>query len=461
MFPIPLQGPVNSMLNLAELLCLSGLRVTFLVTDHIHARLQRHSSVGSRFRSYPDFQIRAIQDGLPDDHPRGESFLELFESMGTKTRPLLKEMLSDLQVSCVVVDGILGFACDVADELGVPFFCMRTISAACLWIFFCLPELIESGELPFQDDMGTLIESVPGMETYLRRRDLPSFCRSPDTSDPHIDLYKNERQVNSRARGLILNTFQDLEAPILNRIRSACPNVYTVGPLHAHVKSRLVEAGKTPPATTFSSSLWEEDRSCMRWLDSQPPGSVLYLSFGSLAVVNQDQMAELWHGLVNSGQRFLWVIRPDAISSEIPAKLLDGSRERGYVVGWSPQEEVLAHPAVGGFWTHGGWNSTLEGVWEGVPMMCSPCFLDQQVNSRLVGEVWGLGMVVEDGFDRGSIEGAVVRLMVGKWEELRVRAAEVAMSARRCVSEGGSSFRDLDRLVQDIESSGSCGGAHR
>ncbi|KAH6762727.1 hypothetical protein C2S52_020160 [Perilla frutescens var. hirtella] len=456
-FPLPLQGPVNSMLKLAELLCLGGLHITFLVTDHIHGRLQRHSNIHTRFQSYPGFRIRTISDGLPESHPRGDKFLELFESLRTKTRPLFKELLQscDDRISCVIADGVLGFTCDVANDVGIPIFYVRTISAACLWVFFSLPTLIHSRELPFQgDDLDILVKSVPGMDRYLRRRDLPSFCRSGDIGDPNIELYKTESKENPRAYGLILNTFEELEAPILSEMRNVCPNIYTIGPLHAHLKAKLAASAISPPA--LSNSLWEEDRTCVTWLDSQPLKSVLYVSFGSLATIRKDQLMEFWHGLVNSGQRFLWVIRPDSVAgkdweSQIPVELSEGTKQRGYIVDWAPQEEVLAHPAIGGFLTHSGWNSTLESIYEGVPMICWPYFLDQQVNSRLVEEEWKLGLDMKDTCDRSTIEKTVRNLMEVRKEEFLRSADQMAKSAKTSLIEDGSSYSHLERLIEDIK----------
>ncbi|KAD7480199.1 hypothetical protein E3N88_03335 [Mikania micrantha] len=413
-FPLPLQGPVNSMLKLAELLCLSGLHITFLVTDHIHTRLVKYSNIQSRFNGYPGFRLETISDGLPEDHPRLE--LCLWKS----------------------------------NDVGLPIIYVRTISACCLWVFFCLPKLIESGEIPFTgNDLDTPIKSIPGMEGFFRRRDLPMFCRSGSLSDPNLNLYLPEATENSRAHGLIVNTFDDLEGPILAHIRAFCPNLYTIGPLHSHLKYKL-------PGQSLSSSnsLWKEDMSCITWLDSQPPKSVLYVSFGSLAVMTKEQYMEFWHGLVDSGSRFLWVIRPDSVTSDpmdIPSELSKGTKERGYIVQWAPQEEVLAHRAVGGFLTHSGWNSTLESVIEGVPMICWPYFLDQQVNSRYVGEVWKLGLDMKDTCDRVIIEKTVRELMEYRKDEFWKSADEMAKYAKQCLMEGGSSYGNLERLVNDIK----------
>ncbi|KAK9061111.1 hypothetical protein SSX86_018291 [Deinandra increscens subsp. villosa] len=466
MFPLPLQGPVNAMLKLAELLCLSGFHITFLLTDHIHTQLLKYSNIHSRFNAYPGFRLETISDGLPENHPRsGAELMDLFNSLKIKTMILFKDLLtsgklnSDLRrpVTCVIAEGCMGYACDVVNDVGLPVIYVRTFSACCLWVFFCLPKLIESGEIPFMgNDLDRQIKSIPGMEGFIRQRDLPMFCRTRNLPDPDLNHYlQNLPEITecSRAHGLILNTSDALEGPILAQIHAFCPNLYTIGPLHSHLKYKLLgQPSSLPPS---SNGMWKEDMSCITWLDSQPPKSVLYVSFGSLAVMTKDQYMEFWHGLVNSGSRFLWVIRPDSVTTdptEIPLELSKGTEERGYIVGWAPQVEVLAHRAVGGFLTHSGWNSTLESVIEGVPMICWPYFFDQQVNSRYVGEVWKLGLDMKDTCDRVIIEKTVRELMEDRKDEFRKSADEMAKFAKECLMEGGSSYANLERLVKDIKS---------
>ncbi|KAK3226256.1 hypothetical protein Dsin_006118 [Dipteronia sinensis] len=145
----------------------------------------------------------------------------------------------------------------------------------------------------------------------------------------------------------------------------------------------------------------------MTRLDSQPSSSVIYDSLGSIVNASRDQMLEFWHGLVNSGKPFLWVIRPDLIVGEsgIDSMELDMvTKERGFIVSWAPQEEVLTHPAVGGFLTHNGWNSTLESISAGVPMICWPQIADQQVNSMCVSDIWKIRFDMKDTCDRSTVE---------------------------------------------------------
>ncbi|KAL6954225.1 7-deoxyloganetic acid glucosyltransferase [Sarracenia purpurea var. burkii] len=164
------------------------------------------------------------------------------------------------------------------------------------------------------------------MEHFLRHRDCSSFCRNGDSINRNFQVLLNETRKTIQAQALILNTFEDLEGSILTHARSECPNIYTIGPLHAHLKSRIT----TP--TTSSNNLWEEDSSCLTWLGTQPLRSVIYVSFGSLAMVTKDQLIEFCHGLINSGKHFLWVIRPDSVvdgNSQILTELLEDTKEKG------------------------------------------------------------------------------------------------------------------------------------
>ncbi|KAK7307269.1 hypothetical protein VNO77_40176 [Canavalia gladiata] len=123
------------------------------------------------------------------------------------------------------------------------------------------------------------------------------------------------------------------------------------------------------------------------------------------------------------------------------------------MVGWAPQEEVVAHKGVGGFLTHSGWNSTLESIVAGVPMICLPCFGDQYVNNKLVSEVWKLGLDMKDLVcDRNLVEKMVNDLMTHRREEFLNSAQTMAKLANQSVSPGGSSYSNLDRLIQYIKS---------
>lgn len=460
-FPFPVQGHMNSMFKLSELLCLAGIDVTYLITVENHKRLSQNTNSFSWYDKYPGFRFQMLPENVSQGNgPQIDLFMNLYESLKT-AKPFFRELLvgqgQTKPVTCLIADGLMKFTLDLGEETGVPVIYFRTASPCSVWTYFCFDRLVEAGDCPFEaDEMDVPIRSVPGMEGFLRRCDLPSMFRVREINDSSLcKIFSIETEQTVRARAFILNTFEELDGPIISQLRTKIPNIYTVGPLHAHLKARL-ELETNSSTMGSSNSLREEDMSCIEWLDDQPFKSVIYVSFGSLATVTKEQLMEFWYGLVNSGHRFLWVIRIDSVADkndeqEFPKELEEGTNARGYTVNWAPQEEVLAHPAIGGFLTHCGWNSTLESIYEGVPMICWPYLADQQTNSRFVGEVWKLGLDIKDTCDRFIIEKAVKDLMGVRKEEFAKSAKEMATLARKAVNEGGDSYNNLNKLIKDIK----------
>ncbi|PPS19494.1 hypothetical protein GOBAR_AA01089 [Gossypium barbadense] len=395
-FPLPLQGHINSMIKLAELLAIAGFKLTFLNSHHNHERLVKFNNIAAHSERYPGFQFKTITDGLPLNHPRsGSWFLDMFEdTMELKMKESLREVLvnSSPPVDCIIGDG----------------------SPCCFWVYHSIPDIIQAGELPINvvsevwkigldmkdvcdskivekmvndvmvdrkeefaksasemakvtnqcvnvgsEDMDRLITTVPGMETYLRCRDLPTFCRKLDIEDSSMKLVVKQTRKSLQADALILNTAEELDGPILSQIRTKCPRVYAVGPLHAQLNTRL-NAKHGESYDHFSNTLWEVDKSCIFWLNKQPNRSVIYVSFGSITSTSREQLVELWYGLLNSKTKFLLVVRPNSVigkdgeGEDVVMELMEKSKDRGYIVNWAPQEAVLNHPAIGGFFTHNG-----------------------------------------------------------------------------------------------------------
>ncbi|GAB4831414.1 hypothetical protein Ancab_005425 [Ancistrocladus abbreviatus] len=162
-----------------------------------------------------------------------------------------------------------------------------------------------------------------------------------------------------------------------------------------------------------------------------------------MAVISETEFLEVAGGLANSEQPFLWVIRPGLVRDmdglhPLQGRLLDMITKKGHIIDWAPQQEVLAHPAIGGFWTHSGWNSTLESICEGVPMICLPIFADQAINARFASEVWKVGILLENstGLERAEVEKAVRSLMEEKeGADIRERTAYLKNKAILCLKE--------------------------
>nr|GEU91523.1 7-deoxyloganetic acid glucosyltransferase-like [Tanacetum cinerariifolium] len=380
------------------------------------------------------------------------------------SKPLFREMMisgrlsrkSERPVTVMILNAFFSFAVEVGLETSTPVFCFQTISPCSSWTcFFNLSTLIEAGEVPFkEEDMDKLVENVPGTQHLLRKRDLAGFCRLDDMSNGEVQRVLKEALLTPRTQGLIVNTFEELDALVLPYMRKLCPNIYPIGPLHSLHKARIL-ANTTQPPKISSNSVWMEDCTCLSWLDNHPPKTVVYVSIGSLAMMKFEQLLEIWYGLVNSGKPFLWVRRPGSISegyneSHVPTDLLDHTKEMGCIVDWAPQEDVLAHQAIGAFLTHSGWNSTMESIAVGVPMICWPYFYDQQVISRFVGEVWKVGVDIKDTCDRLIVEKAIRDVMDNKRDIFIQSATLWENLAKESISEVGSSSKSLARLVADI-----------
>ncbi|KAL4325632.1 hypothetical protein GQ457_11G007270 [Hibiscus cannabinus] len=218
--PFPALGHVKPMLKLAELLSHATFQVAFINTEYIHHLLLPSIDLDAFLRRFPNFHFLTIPDGLPPHHPRFS--VDLLSSIGSATATALRQpMVSDYLLSrtttCIIADGIMSSsAVSAGEEFGIPVLAFRTFSACCTWVYFHLWKLIEEGEVPFQDkDMDKLVNCIPGLENVLRRRDLPSICRVERAGDPILEFFIKEVKAMQRASALILNTFHELEAPMV------------------------------------------------------------------------------------------------------------------------------------------------------------------------------------------------------------------------------------------------------
>ncbi|KAM0951394.1 putative UDP-glucuronosyl/UDP-glucosyltransferase [Dioscorea sansibarensis] len=240
---------------------------------------------------------------------------------------------------------------------------------------------------------------------------------------------------------IICNSFHEIEAPTFNFM----PKVLPIGP--------LLSGRRTGKAV---GNFWPEDSSCVSWLDKQNLSSTIYVAFGSFTVFDKLQFRELALGLELTGRPFLWVVRQDLTDQTCNA-YPEGFRERvgsrGMIVGWSPQQRVLAHPSIACFVSHCGWNSTMEGLTNGVPFLCWPYFTDQFMNRTYICDVWKNGLEVNRGEDgivsREEISGKIEKLLGD--EEIKAKASALKDLAFSAISQGGSSFKNFNSLIETIK----------
>ncbi|KAM5575651.1 hypothetical protein ABKV19_014553 [Rosa sericea] len=460
--PFPAQGHINPMLKLAKLLHHKGFHITFVNTEYNHKRLLKSRGPNS-LDGLPSFTFETIPDGLPPtDANATQDIASLCVSTRTKCLPYFRELLSKLNstpnippVSCIVSDGVMSFTVEAAQELGLPEVLFWTTSACGFMAYMQYQNLIDEGLIPLKDAscltngyLETEIDWLPGMRG-IRLRDIPTFIRTTDPEDSMINTLLIETERAKRASAIILNTFDDLEHEVLDALKNLLPPIYSIGPLQLQLRSEDTEL------KSIQSNLWKDEPECLEWLDSKAPNSVVYVNFGSITVMTSEQLIEFAWGLANSNKTFLWVIRPDLVGGEsavVPPEFVEETKERSLLTTWCPQEQVLSHPAIGGFLTHSGWNSTLESVCAGVPMICWPFFAEQQTNCRYCCKEWGIGMEIEGYVNRSNIEELVRKLMEGEeGKDMRKKAMEWKKLAKEAATApDGLSFLDWDKMVNEV-----------
>ncbi|KAI3947791.1 hypothetical protein MKX01_034456 [Papaver californicum] len=187
-----------------------------------------------------------------------------------------------------------------------------------------------------------------------------------------------------------------------------------------------------------SHSLWKEETECLKWIDSKEPNSVVYVNFGSVTVMTTQQLIEFAWGLANSKHDFLWVVRANIVKGDtatLPTEFVEETKDRGLLASWCPQEDVLKHPSIGVFLTHSGWNSTIESISGGVPVICWPFFAEQQTNCRYSYVHWGIGMEIDNNVKRDEVEKLVREVMKGeKGKAMKNRAVEWKKKAEDAIS---------------------------
>ncbi|XP_043711659.1 UDP-glycosyltransferase 88F4-like [Telopea speciosissima] len=361
-------------------------------------------------------------------------------------------------IRAFVMDYCFTPAFSVASDLGIPTYYYISTGALFLSFLLYLPTIHNQTTKSFKH-FNTTDLNFPGLPP-IPASHMPE--RLLDRDDEGYPYFLEMSFSLPKSKGIIVNTFESLESRVIKAItdglcvpKAPTPPVYCIGPLIASPINRSVEG--------------ESVSQCLSWLDAQPSQSVVFLCIGSRGVFSKAQVKEIAVGLEKSGQRFLWALRKPISEDNkkhfsmergdsdldvlLPEGFLDRTKDRGLVVKeWAPQVEVLNRESVGGFVTHCGWNSVLEAVCAGVPMVAWPLYVEQHMNRAVLVEQMKLAMPMEESED-GMVSAAEVEKRVRVLMEseegkvFRKRRQKMKEEAMAAWSEAGSSTIAFTKLA--------------
>ncbi|KAM3357100.1 UDP-glycosyltransferase 75C1 [Capsicum galapagoense] len=447
----PGQGHINPSLQLAKRLVNLGIKVTFSTSLTAFHRISKLPNIeGLSFAPFSDgydgklnVSVGEVDSFYYSIVSHGSEFVtQLIESRAAKGHPF----------SRVIYTTLMGWVGIVAKGLNVPS-TFYWIQPAAVWdiYYYCFTEYADY----FKNCSHDQVVELPGLPR-LSPRDFPSFVFADVNSTygwgvksiiDQIELLNSEG--NPR---VLVNTFDDLEYNALRALKNLA--MVGVGP---SIPSAFLD-GHDPFDKSFGADMRSSSDSYMDWLDSRANESVIYIAFGSYSEISSQLMEEIAQGLVKCGRPFLWVIREGKEGENQEEKLTckEEVEKQGRIVRWCSQVEVLQHPSLGCFLTHCGWNSTLESLSSGVPIVACPLWTDQSCNAKLVQDVWKIGVRVNAN-ENGVVERDEFRRCIEiamedgeKREELKKNAKKWKDLAKEALKENGSSNVNLKAYVNEI-----------
>ncbi|KAI3706695.1 hypothetical protein L6452_24614 [Arctium lappa] len=470
LFPLMAQGHVVPMVDIARILAHRGVTVTVITTPLIADRFRPviARAIEAKLKiQLLELPLRSEKVGLPegcescDTLSSFESWVKLQAAMDLLEQPA-EDLLRRLSPppACIISDFLFSWTTNVARRIDVPRLVFH--GPGCFWLL-CMHvshgsnmiDEIESDSVPF------VLPGLPDRVEVTKRQVTGS---SKPTTDDQKAFWIRAIEAEKAAYGIVVHSFEDLEHEYVKELAKAKDKkVWCIGPISLYNKDSkdIAERGN-------KAAINEHD--CLQWLDGREPGSVIYVCLGSLTRVSTKQAIELGLGLESTNHPFIWCIRNKTEELEnwfSEEGFEERVRDRGLIVhGWAPQVLILSHRSIGGFLTHCGWNSTLESICAGVPMVTWPHFADQFLNETFIVEILKIGVrigaevpvsmadedTVEALVKKEAVKTAVECLMDDDedGERRRKKAIEVAKMAERAMEEGGSSYVNVTSLIQDI-----------
>ncbi|EEF44113.1 UDP-glucosyltransferase, putative [Ricinus communis] len=348
------------------------------------------------------------------------------------------------QINCLITDAFLLFGGAIAEDLNVP------------WIPVWIPVPHSLSAHIYSDmirkhyninnlssdndsrDPENILEKIPGLGE-LRIADLPDEVLLNETQESLLCYMLSQvGNVLPQASALVMNFYKELySTPLLDDLKTKFPSLLNVGFLTLSI----------PPCPLPLSNA--DATGCLSWLDSQKPTSVAYISFGTVVNIPSSEIVELAEALEETKLPFLWSLR-DNLISKLPQGFLDRTKLDGKVVPWAPQNQVLAHNSINVYITHCGANSVYESMANGVPMICRPVFADNRINARIVEDIWGIGVRIDDGVftKKGVIKSLELVLENEEGRRIRRKVHALQQLVFKAAKANGHAAQDFKTLVE-------------
>ncbi|CAL5069319.1 unnamed protein product [Urochloa decumbens] len=459
--PFPAQGHLNGMLHLSLQLASRGLPVHYAAPGaHVRqarARVHGWGEGAVRRVAFHELDVPAYVSPPPDpaaDSPFPTHLIPMAEAFVAGARAPFAALLGSLAARSrrvvVLYDRLSSFAAPEAARIpNGEAFCLQCVSASydAAWT-----------------DAGRRLLRARGLDAAP-----PAAACIPREFVEYIVRTRHDGESPAFA-GVVINTCRAIEGDEFIDAVASDPEyrgkrVFAVGPMNP----LLDDAAAWPAAGEEETP--RQRHECLDWLDKQPQASVLYVSFGTTSSLMAEQVVELAAALRDSKQRFVWVLRDadrgvvheeeEAMESQhakFLAEFAEETRGVGLVITtWAPQLEILAHSATAAFLSHCGWNSAMESLSHGKPMLAWPMHSDQPLVAELVCKYLKVGIMVRPWEQHNAVTPAdaicdvIEKLMVHD-EGLAVRQKAKALqeSIRASIAKGGSSRKDLDDFIAYI-----------
>ncbi|KAH0971506.1 hypothetical protein GBA52_023662 [Prunus armeniaca] len=469
-FPLMASGHMIPLIDIARLFAQQGIIATIFTTPHNAARFQ--AVLARDIES--GLQIRIIQVKFPAEEvglPEGCENFDMLPSPNlvvnlsaatTLLHKPVEKLFEELtpKPNCIISDVCLTWTTCIASKYHIPRISFTGRGCFC---DLCVHNLRVSN----------VLESIMSDSEYLVLPDLPDRIEMTKAQLPEGTITARLKDfcdkiiaAETETYGMIMNTFEELEPAYVQAYKKVPKDkLWCIGPASLCNKDDLDKAQR-------GNKVSIDELHSFKWLDSRAPASVIYVCLGSMCNLSSEQLIEIGLALEASNKPFIWVVRGCNETQELEKWIAESGFEernkaRSLVIrGWAPQTLILSHPAVGGFLTHCGWNSTLEGICAGVPLLTWPLFGDQFLNEKLVEQIlkiavrvgvefpvkWGEEEKTRVVVRKEKVKEAIEKLMDGEESQgRRERARELAEMAKRAVAEGGSSYLNIKQLIQEIK----------